>query len=37
MSMLFNSAEACEAVKKFGAVELGQQTLTKLGEQLKTM
>ena len=37
MRMLFPSAEACEAVKKFGAVELGQQTLTKLGEHLKKM
>jgi uncharacterized protein YndB with AHSA1/START domain len=37
MRMLFPSAEACEAVKKFGAVELGQQTLAKLGEHLKTL
>ena len=37
MSSLFPSAEACEAVKKFGAVELGHQTLAKLGEHLKTM
>jgi uncharacterized protein YndB with AHSA1/START domain len=37
MRLLFGSAEACEAVKKFGAVELGQQTLAKLGEHLKTM
>jgi uncharacterized protein YndB with AHSA1/START domain len=37
MRLLFPSAEACEAVKKFGAVELGQQTMTKLGEHLKTL
>jgi len=37
MRCLFASVEACEAVKKFGAVEGGQQTLAKLGEYLKTM
>ena len=34
MRMLFESAEACEAVKAFGAVELGQQTIDKLEEYL---
>ena len=37
MRMLLASVEALEAVKKFGAVELGHQTLAKLGERLKTM
>ena len=34
MKMTFPSVEACEAVKAFGAVELGQQTMEKLGEFL---
>jgi uncharacterized protein YndB with AHSA1/START domain len=37
MRLRFATAEACEAVKKFGAVEGGQQTLAKLGEHLKRM
>lgn len=32
MQSLFPTVEACEAVKGFGAVELGQQTLAKLAE-----
>ena len=34
MRSLFPSVEACERVKGFGAVELGQQTLEKLAEHL---
>lgn len=34
MRSLFPSAEACEAVKKFGAVEGGHQTLDRLTEEL---
>lgn len=34
---LFPTAEARAAVEKFGAVELGHQTLEKLGEYLPTM
>ncbi|MDB4905433.1 MAG: hypothetical protein JWO05_217 [Gemmatimonadetes bacterium] len=34
MTMVFPSVEACEAVKSFGAVELGKTTLEKLGELL---
>jgi uncharacterized protein YndB with AHSA1/START domain len=34
MSFIFPSAEALEAVKKFGAVELGKQTLERLAEHL---
>lgn len=33
----FPTAEACEAVKDFGAVELGQQTLNKLAERVAGM
>ncbi|MDB5100669.1 MAG: hypothetical protein JWM80_5090 [Cyanobacteria bacterium RYN_339] len=33
----FPSAEECAAVKGFGAVELGQQTLDKLAERVATM
>jgi uncharacterized protein YndB with AHSA1/START domain len=35
--MVFPTAEACAAVKGFGAIELGYQTLDKLAEHLKTM
>jgi uncharacterized protein YndB with AHSA1/START domain len=35
--MTFPTAEACEAVKGFGAVELGQQTLDKLAELVAGM
>jgi uncharacterized protein YndB with AHSA1/START domain len=35
--MVFETAEACAAVKGFGAVELGYQTLDKLSERLKVM
>ena len=34
MRSLFSSVEAVEVVKRFGAVELGQQTLARLGEVL---
>jgi uncharacterized protein YndB with AHSA1/START domain len=34
MRMVFPTAEACEAVKKFGAIESGQQTLDKLAALL---
>lgn len=34
MRSLLPSAEAVEAVKRFGAVEMGQQTLAKLGDLL---
>lgn len=34
MRMLFESFEACENVKKFGAVEGGNQTLERLAEHL---
>ena len=37
MRSVFASAEACNAVKAFGAVELGKQTLECLGEHLATM
>lgn len=37
MRSVFPTAEACAAVKGFGAVELGQQTLDKLAARLKTM
>ncbi len=36
MRSLFNSAQSLEAVKKFGAVEGGNQTLSRLEEYLKT-
>jgi uncharacterized protein YndB with AHSA1/START domain len=35
--MLFPSAEACEAVKKFGAIEGGNQTLDRLAAHLPQM
>ena len=34
---LFPSAEAREAVVRFGAIELGHQTLEKLAEHLASM
>jgi len=37
MKSIFPTAEACEAVKAFGAVELGGQTLDKLEEELSRM
>lgn len=37
LRMVFPTAEACTAVKGFGAVEFGYQTLDKLGERLKAM
>lgn len=36
LRLLFASAEACEAVKKFGAVEGGNQTIDRLGEFVAT-
>ena len=35
--MVFDSAETCAQKKGFGAVELGQQTLDRLGEHLAGM
>ena len=37
MHSIFPTKEALEAVKKFGAVEKGQETLAKLGEHLRGM
>lgn len=37
MRTLFPTVEACEAVKKFGAVELGRETLACLADYLPTM
>lgn len=37
MRSIFPTVEACEAVKKFGAIEGGKQTLSKLGEHLAKM
>lgn len=37
MQMILPSVDACEAVKKFGAVDLGYQTLDRLAEHLPRM
>lgn len=37
MHLVFATAEACAAAKKFGAVELGYQTLDRLGEKLANL
>jgi hypothetical protein len=35
--LLFDTVEECEAKKKCGAIEGGNQTLARLAEYLKTM
>ena len=37
LRLLFDTVEECEAKKKFGAIEGGNQTLARLAEYLKTM
>jgi hypothetical protein len=37
MRLRFPSAEACEATKKFGAIEGGRQTTDRFADDLRTL